>query len=294
MKIKEKKIVSSHDMTSQPIRFYEAKGKNRPLFIALHTWAYDYTQDISTEFFSRCADRDWNCIFPNFRGINEKPEACASEAARADVLDAVSWASDEFKVDSRRYFLAGVSGGGFMSLVLAANYPSKWTAVSAWVPISDLARWYNETSTLGLHYAENLISICGGMPGISKETDEEYKKRSPIYDLWRAHIIPMDINAGIHDGHGGEGSVPVGHSIRAFNELAKASGNKSQIIDDSGIEYIERVIKIPDSLQSVNTIDDEYERKIHFRRVSSLSRLTIFEGGHEMLYDSAFKWFDKF
>ena len=181
-----------------------------------------------------------------------------------------------------------------MTLVLAANYPTKWTAVSSWVPISDLTRWHQETAALGLNYADDLIKICGGPPGQSKDIDDEYKNRSPINNLWRAHIIPMDINAGIHDGHPSEGSVPVGHSIRAYNELANASGNKNGVVGEEVIEYIERMQCVPDWFPSGDTKDELYPREIHLRLISSLVRLTIFEGGHEILYDSAFGWFDRF
>ena len=294
MNIEETKIISSYDSSFQPIKYYRATGENRPLLTALHTWGYDYTQDISSEYFARCEERDWNCIFPNFRGVNNKPEACASEAAKQDVIDTVQWAADEFHVDPRRFFLAGASGGGFMALNLAANFPTRWTAVSSWVPISDLARWYHETTSLGLTYADDLVKVCGGTPGQSKEIDNEYRKRSPIENLWRAHIIPMDINAGIHDGHPNTGSVPVGHSIRAFNELAKASGDKNGIIGEELIEYIEQTQSVPDIYPSADKTDELYPAGIHLRQISSLARLTIFEGGHEILYDSAFGWFDKF
>ena len=266
--------------------------------MALHTWSYDYTQDVSAEYFKRCRERDWHCIFPDFRGANNKPEACGSEAAIRDILDAVKWASDTFGIDHRRIFLAGVSGGGHMALHAASNAPSTWTAVSAWVPISDLARWHRESAERGLEYAQDIEKSCGGPPGISPEVDREYRNRSPITSLWRAHIIPVDINAGIHDGHGGtfggEGSVPVGQSIRAYNELVKAAGKPGEMIPEDVITIIERGEYVPDEVKSKNPLDTAYSREIHLRRICGLSRLTIFEGGHEILYDEAFRWFDGF
>jgi hypothetical protein len=44
-------------------------------------------------------------------------------------------------------------------------------------------------------------------------------KRSPLTYLERARGVPIDINHGIHDGHGNN-SVPISQSLRAFNELA--------------------------------------------------------------------------
>ena len=122
--------------------------------------------------------------------------------------------------------------------------------------------------------------------------------RSPINSLWRAHIIPVDINAGIHDGHagepGGEGSVPIGHSIRAFNEIVKAAGKLENIVPEDVIDYIEREKHLPKGYKNKITKDSSYGCHIHLRKTSGLSRLTIFEGGHEILYDAAFTWFEHF
>jgi len=290
-------IPSSLDGVMQKMKYLKADGEKRPLLVALHTWSYGYEQDAANEYFARCRERDWNCIFPDFRGANNNPEAGGSEAALQDILDSVSWATDNMNIDHRRIFLAGASGGGHMALLSAGNSPSAWTAVSAWVPISDLARWHKESTDRGLNYYADVENICGGAPGSSPEVDKEYSKRSPITSIWRANIIPLDINAGIHDGHagkGGEGSVPVGHSIRAFNELAKAAGNKADCIAEDMIGYIETNERIPGELQAKSTDDPVYGRTIHLRRTSSLSRLTLFEGGHEILYDAVFTWFESF
>jgi len=291
-------IDSSLDGSHQMVRYLRARGKSRPLLVALHTWSYDYTQDVCDEYFARCRARGWHCVFPDFRGPNDTPAGCGSEAAIADVLDAVKWAVDTFDVDPRRIFLAGASGGGHMSLLAAGHSPSTWTAVSAWVPISDLARWYDETAERGLGYTEHLEKSCGGPPGASPRIDSEYRLRSPLTSLWRAHIIPMDINAGIHDGHGGtfggSGSVPVGHSIRAFNELVRAAGNPGDSIPDEVISFIEREERAPDDFPSETSFDSVYGREIPLRRTSGLTRLTVFEGGHEIIYDAAFEWFEEF
>ena len=229
MEEKVTSIQSSFDKTLQMIKYLQSEDTSNPLLVALHTWGYDYTQEVSAEYFKRCKDLNWNCIFPDFRGANNKPEACGSRAVLQDILDAVKWAMNTFHVDHRRIFLVGASGGGYMALHAAGCAPSIWTAVSAWLPIIDLTRWHKESLERGLPYTQDLEKSCGGPPGTSSVIDQEYTNRSPITSLWRAHIIPIDINAGIHDGHGGtpggKGSVPVGHSIRAYNELVKAAGN---------------------------------------------------------------------
>ncbi len=291
-------IPSSFDGAEQRMMYYEALGKSRPLLVALHTWSYDYTQETSAEYFKRTADHDWHCIFPDFRGPNRTPLSCGSLAALRDIQDAVSWAMKHLSVDSRRIFLVGASGGGHMALLAAASSPSVWTAVSAWVPISDLVRWHRECKERDLEYAAEMEAVCGGAPGTSKTVDNEYLCRSSINSLWRAHIIPLDINAGIHDGHGGklggEGAVPVGQSIRAYNELVKASGGEKFIIPECATNLIEREEKVPEWLAKKVTEDSAYRRSIYLRRSYSLARLTLFEGGHEILYDAAFRWFEGF
>ena len=53
---------------------------------------------------------------------------------------------------------------------------------------------------------------------------DEYRIRSPLGRLSSAAVagVPIDLNAGIRDGH--VGSVPIGHTLRAFDALAQANG----------------------------------------------------------------------
>ncbi len=291
-------IPSTYDNSSQPVRVYEAVGKSRPLLIALHTWSHDYSQSDASEYFKRCRERDWHCVFPNFRGPNKTPAACGSPAAMQDILDAVEWAKDNFDVDPRRVFLVGCSGGGYMTLQMAGNFPTVWTAASAWVPISDIARWHEETTERGLVYSQDIELACGGKPGDSPAVDKEYSQRSAVTHLWRAHILPVDINAGIHDGHGGsfggEGSVPVGQTIRAYNALVKAAGKGGELIGEDIIAAIEKDEAVPPGTRTDTNEDATYGRRIHLRRSSGLSRMTLFEGGHEIVYDAVFAWLEQF
>ena len=62
----------------------------------------------------------------------------------SDIVDAVEFACRETKVDRKRVFLLGTSGGGYASLLMAGKRPDLWAGVSAWVPISDLRAWHKE------------------------------------------------------------------------------------------------------------------------------------------------------
>ena len=291
--VQETTIISSYDGTPQPVAYFDAGAGQRPLVVALHTWGYGYDQPMREKFFRCASDRGWHCVFPHFRGPNGNPEACASPGAVRDVLDAVEWASDSLGVEQRRIFLTGVSGGGHMALMLAGITPASWTAVSAWASITDLGRWHRETSAHGLtHYTDDIERICDGPPGASVTAEDQYRMRSPLTELWRAHILPVDINHGVRDGH--DGSVPVGHSIRAFNELVRAADNPHRAVPDFIIDHIEREAEVPQPYPRRAPADPDYDRTIFLREESGLSRLTIFDGGHEMLYDAAFSFFGRF
>lgn len=95
------------------------------LFVFLHSWSSDYTQD-NEKWLRACAERGWIWLHPNFRGINQSPQACGSKFARQDILDAIDHACTLWQVDRERIYLAGVSGGGHMSLLMAGHHPDRF------------------------------------------------------------------------------------------------------------------------------------------------------------------------
>lgn len=214
--------------------------------------------------------------YPNFRGPNVRPEACGSELAMQDILDVIDWAKSERKVDGDRIYIIGGSGGGYMSLLMAGCHPEVFAGAVAFCPISDLARWHADSTVRKNHYADDIMSVCGGLPA---ERPAEYRRRSVITHLSRAIGLPVYIATGIHDGH--RGSVPVGHAIRAFNVLA----DEVDRISEEDIAFIEENEKIPETRQ-FKWSDPFYGPKIrvHLRATSSNVRLTIFEGGHDGNY----------
>jgi hypothetical protein len=117
--------------------------------------------------------------------------------------------------------------------------------------------------------------------------DAEYRQRSPLPYLEAARGLAIDLNAGIHDGH--SGSVPVGHTLSAFNRLAEANGFASQRLNEADIRSIEATQLIPARLQPA-TADPSYAKRVLLRRVAGPVRVTLFEGGHEILPGAAFAW----
>lgn len=238
--------LSSADKTQQPAMFYAPPTKEPvPLLVALHTWSGDYKQTMYADSVEWCAKNGWAFIHPNFRGPNINPAATGSELVIQDIEDAVQFARQNAAIDEKRIYLVGVSGGGYTALLMAARCPHLWAGVSVWVPITNLADWYAETKKASQHYYKDVAASCGGSPGTSEAVDEEYRKRSPITYLYvKSALPPLDINAGIHDGH--TGSVPISHSLKAFNAIAAPEDR----VDDGDIQYMVAKRAIPEDLKN--------------------------------------------
>lgn len=58
----------------------------------------------------------------------------------------------------------GASGGGYAALLMGGRAPELWAGASAWVPISDLAKWHAETTKRNLKYAREIELSIGGKP----------------------------------------------------------------------------------------------------------------------------------
>lgn len=284
-------IKSTKDGSPQKALFYvapEAKpggaGAAAPLLVTLHTWSNAYDQCI--EYLPQAIERKWVMMAPDFRGRNDRPEACGSALAIQDVLDAVAYARGHARVDESRIYLVGVSGGGHMSLLMAAAAPKTWAGVSAWVPISDLAAWHAENVAANRGYAKSIEKALGGPPG--DKTAAEYRARSPIFHLAAAKGLPIDINAGIHDGHGG--AVPISHTLRAFNVLAEANGLKDRQLSADQIAFMTDKEQVPADLAGQGAKDTERQKPVLFRRQAGPARVTIFDGGHEGEIRAALDW----
>ena len=280
-------VTSSQDGSLQKVIYWrpesaahDAKGPAVPLIVFLHSWSGGFEQ--GPPWIDQAKKMGWVLVAPDFRGPNSRPEACASDLASQDILDAVAYARRDARIDTSRIYLVGGSGGGHMALVMAARAPELWAAVSAWVPITDLAAWHAESKTRKNNYAKMLEQSCGGAPGPA--TEAAYRHRSPLFHLAAAKGVPLDINTGIHDGH--TGSVPVSHSLRAFNVLAASDKQ----ISTEDIDFMVREQKIPSALATETQDDPERQKTVLFRRSSGNARVTVFEGGHESESSSAVLW----
>ena len=290
-------VKSTLDGSMQPASFlFPAKaracGSKVPMLVTLHSWSYGYEfKNPATWAANECTRRGWAMLYPHFRGPNKTPQACGSDLAVQDIADQIKWAIANYPVDAERVYILGGSGGGHMALLMAGRHPGLFAGVYAACPISDIARWYCESmdpvKKLYPSYGKMILAACGGKPD---EKAEEYRRRSPL--TWlpfaRKANVPVSITTGIHDGHArkGGGSVPVGHSIRAYNELVP----QAERISEETIAEIERTEKIPPALTFGGNAPYFKEGKVFLRLTSGNARLTIFDAGHAGNYTEGIEW----
>ncbi|HVW00912.1 MAG TPA: prolyl oligopeptidase family serine peptidase, partial [Planctomycetaceae bacterium] len=286
----EIRVTSTLDKSQQPSRVWapeSASNQPTPMLVFLHSWSSDYRQ-ANTDWQREAVERGWIYLHPNFRGVNQRPEACGSELARQDILDAIDDVSARYRVDPERIYLAGTSGGGHMAMLMAGYHPKRFSAVSAWVGISDLAAWHRFHTRDGkpTKYAEMMEACLGGPPGTSDAIDAQYRSRSPLTVLGRVGDLPLDLNAGVNDGH--TGSVPIRHTLAAFNVVARAGEHRQ--ISTREIEQLSNDRKLQPPGIDDTLADETYGRELLLRRRAGQTRVTIFDGGHEGLASAGCAW----
>ena len=260
---------------------------NRPLLVGLHTWSSTFDSAGGDAVYAEwCIKQGWVFIHPDFRGPNRTPEALGSDRAVRDVVESVSWAQSKASIDETRIYLVGVSGGGHMAMQMAGRHPEIWAGVSAWCGISDVALWYEQHCKAGEpdRYAKDIIGALGHAP---TRGDPEAWKRSPLSSLSKAALVPLDIAHGIHDGR--KGSVPFTHSLVAFNAVV---GKKAALEEDAVQSYYDTQ-QLPSGWAAAKQ-DPVFGTRIPlFQKTHGNTRVTIFEGGHEIVHQAALNWLAK-
>jgi len=196
------------------------------LVVGLHTWSADRFNQMKA-MLPPCQERGWALLLPEFRGPNldtnpRAPEAGGSALARRDIVDATEWVIRERFASRPETFLLGGSGGGHMSLMVAAREEFSWSAVSSWCPITNIASWHGENAG----YAPHIEALCGGSPMRSSEIDAQYRERSPIHYAAGLRSVRLQLAHGRDDA-----SVPFSHSWRLAQELIGAAEFYLSIFD---------------------------------------------------------------
>jgi lysophospholipase L1-like esterase/esterase/lipase len=277
-------ITSTLDEEKQPAIFYASTRQNQPLIISLHTWSGNYQQ--TDELVKECINKDYNYIHPDFRGPNNTYKALGSKYVVQDIEDAIAFAIENGKVDTDNIHVVGTSGGGHATLLtyMMTKYPVK--TFSAWVPISDLKKWYYESEGRGTKYSFDIAAATVKDAEFDKENyyldEQEAIKRSPIHmrtPVDNRKNSKLYIYAGIHDGY--KGSVPISQSLDFYNKVVSDfdSMEKMSIIPQEDI--IELLASRNFLATNKYTIAD---RTMHYQKTyKDLVQLTIFEGTHECL-----------
>lgn len=276
----------SADNSEQPALFWkpaESEGM-KPLLVAMHTWSGDYLQaGGEAKYAEWCVQNDWIFIHPNFRGRNRTPESMGSDLVIADVRAAVEWAKENASVDESRIYAIGVSGGGHATQLLAGRTPEIWAGISSWCGISDLAAWHEQTSTPELQrYAKDIETALGGAPVSGSDEEKDAIHRSPLTWLANASPVPLDINHGVTDGR--TGSVPFTHSLHAWNTIVP----ENEQLPETFIKDFYATQKHSDAALPNEPLYGE--RQPLFRRTHGNTRVTIFNGGHEIVHLAALNW----
>jgi len=285
-------IRSTRDGTSQPAYVIVPPGYGpstpaAPLVVALHTWNFTQEQRFQ-ELETGTTRRNWIYLFPNFRGVDDHPDACGSQTAQQDILDAISWTRSNLKVDAKRIYLYGWSGGGHMALLMAARQPELWTAVSAWAGITDMAAYYRERAQDKPPTTTDQLRACmGGAPAANASVDVQYAARSPITNLAGAANVPIDIWNGRDDN-----DVSLTHALLAFNRLADATGARPVSTEETA-QLTRPDGRLDHPQPNDQAPDPNVARDIFLRRTAGPSRVTIYKGGHKAMAAPTFEWFEK-
>ncbi len=129
--IREITVHSSLDNSPQPsLLFMPETEKSIPLVVGLHTWSYDRFNKVN-DYLPFCKKYGWALLLPEFRGPNLRSnphgrEACGSELAQQDILDALDHVLKTERIAPGRVFLLGASGGGHAALLTAVRSPDRW------------------------------------------------------------------------------------------------------------------------------------------------------------------------
>tara|TARA_B100001123_G_scaffold437859_1_gene571439 strand:- start:1244 stop:2197 length:954 start_codon:yes stop_codon:yes gene_type:complete len=278
-------IISPIDGKLQKAYFYKTKSSEpQPLIVSLHTWSFDYTQYDSINIQS--VEKDFNYIHPDFRGPNNSKDACCSDLVISDIDASIDFAIKNANIDTSRIYVIGNSGGGYATIAMFMKSKHRIKKFSSWVPLVDLLRWYDETKIRKLEYANDILSCTESFNNILNE--DVAKNKSPIF--WetpkeKLNYANLDIYTGVYDGMIGNGPIPITHSINFYNKLLNDIGekDKNKYVSDKEKLFLLEYRK------SLGTFGSISGRKVFLFKESNNIRLTLFDGGHEILKEFAFQ-----
>lgn len=278
------KIKSPADEELQKAYFYKSKSAvPQPLIVSLHSWSWDYRQYDTLGILSK--EKDINYIHPDFRGQNWTKNACCSDLVISDIDAAIDYAIGQGNVDTSKIYVIGRSGGGYATISSFMKSKHRIRKFSAWVPLTDLVAWYEETRMRKLYYAGNILVCTHSADG--KLNKEIAVQKSPMYWSTPAEKLSyatLEIFDGIYDGLEGNGPIPITHSINFYNKLL----TDLKVTDSSKYISDAEKLKLLESRKPLGDYGKIADRDICLVKEYGNIRITIFTGGHEMLQEYAF------
>ncbi|WP_296701436.1 prolyl oligopeptidase family serine peptidase [Algoriphagus sp.] len=279
------KIKSPIDESLQPAYFYKTKSPDpQPLVVSLHTWSNDYTQYDSINGFS--LEKDYNYIHPNFRGVNNTKDACCSDLVISDIDASIDFALENANVDTTRIYVIGMSGGGYATLAMFMKSKHRIKKFSSWVPLVDLVQWYEETKILKLKYSAEILACTESQDGLLNE--EIARLKSPIFwetPIKKLNYSTLEISTGIYDGMIGNGVIPITHSINFYNKLL----SDLSVTDSTKYVSDRERLRLLEFRKPLGDFGQISGRKVILLKETNNIKLTLFEGGHEILTKYAFE-----
>lgn len=284
-------IKSMLDGYTQVFYYYKSTDKKpKPLIVQLHSWSYpaDSLKTIDLDVIAK--SKNYNYVFPNFRGVNNHPKACCSEFVIADIDECIDWALKNMNVDKHQIYIIGYSGGGYATLSMYMKSRQTIKAFSAWASISDLVAWYDQSVERKNKYAREIISCIGAGNNFDSL---KAKERSPLF--WSTPVkkrkkSTLQIFAGIHDGHN-NAVVPISQSISFYNKII-FDYNEKDVSKYVSKEEEKRMLETQTFLVS-DTTKKIAGKVIYYQKSAKKVMLTIFEGGHDMLSKQALEYIEQ-
>ncbi len=285
---KKVEFVTSVDHTMQPAYFFRAKsGEPRPLVIRLHAWSADYTKvdDVAP----LCIENDYNYIHPNFRGSNDRPEACGNPLVISDIDDAIDYAIAHANVDTTSIHIIGGSGGGYATLLCYMKIKHRIKTFTAWASITNLVDYYYECAGRREKYEKYMHDLEKATSGLPENGFVPYfnvaeaVKRSPVFmdtPVAQRENSKLFIFTGIHDG-GLSGDVPFTHSLKMFNKIVSDFDYSDQKI----LFSTEEMLHLMDWQTTRTPVFKDNLSVLILRQYLDKVQINLFEGGHEMIMD---------
>ncbi|MGY2001612.1 alpha/beta hydrolase family protein [Blastococcus sp. SYSU DS1024] len=285
--LQELSIPSTVDDNVQPAFFVPPPedGGAAPLLVVLHSWSTDWRQTYGIPYARFAQQEGWAMIAPNFRGVNQRPEATGSDLVVRDVLDAVDEAGRRAEIDPEQVYVLGFSGGGHLSLLMVGRHPDRFAGAVSWVPIHDLTEWYAyRVQQPGGDYAEQIRASCGGDPSVPGPARQECLHRSPVthLDAARDADVSVYLAAGIDDQN-----VPPDHTLEAFNQLAPEAAVDQEAVEAIGDGDLPPELGVD---PEVDTFFGPEDPDVVFARSSDDVTVVLFEGGHAMVFNPGMAW----